>query len=114
MGAVTPSVSVSDTGYVNPHNGVFGGVATATNNLRTDVASLRNNVQGCLFTRHYFGDVSTGDTWTSNIPNIVAVAWQPADATDDAAGVFLSAQATGAVGWIGTNAEGWLWVIHGS
>lgn len=59
-------------------------------------------------------DVGTGETLTTGIPNIVAVAWQADDVSADEASVFCSNVATGAIDFVcgGAAIEGYLWVKH--
>lgn len=123
MPAKTPVVDNTTAGYVVPGKSVYGGVSTTTNNLLSDVDTHIADRQGLKLSIFYFGpsnsanDIDTGDTWTSNISNIVALAWQPADATDDKVSPSLTTQATGVVTFTAENAtnnEGWLWVLHGS
>ena len=122
MAAKTPIIDNTVAGYVVPGLGVYGGVATVTQNLLTDTAEHHSNRNGLLLSFHYFGpsnsanDIDTGDTWSSNIPGVVASAWQAADATDDKVTSALTTQAGGIFTFTSqnTNNEGWLWVLHGS
>lgn len=100
---------------------VYGAGSTASttsNNLRSDVDTHYANRNGLKMSIFFFSGITnaTGDTWASNIPGIVAVAWQGADATDDAGVPFLETPASGTVRFEMQNgsAEGWLWVLHGT
>jgi hypothetical protein len=116
--------TTTTAGYVNPKLGLYtcgpgrgtSTVATATNNLKSDVADSMSNRNGLQMSIFFFTDIDTTDTWTSGIPGIKAVAWQPADATDDVVSPVLTTVATGIITFIATNAnsEGWLWVLHSS
>jgi hypothetical protein len=128
--AITP-VTVGTSGYVG--QGVYGvshstvspaAESTSGNNLLT-VGKLYPNKDGLKLSIFYFaGDVSDGETWTSEIKNAVACAWQGADADDDAGCAFIpavsKAGSRGRGGAVFTfamqnaSSEGWLWVLHGS
>lgn len=120
MAAKTPVTTRSTAGYVDPGLGVYGGVATGTNNLVSDVDEHLVNRNGLKLSIFYFGpsasanDIDDGDTWTSNIPGIKAVAWQGADIADDCVAATLTTAATGVITFAAENAnsEGWLWVLH--
>ncbi len=66
-----------------------------------------------LEVRHLTGVANAG-TYASGIPNIIAVAWQPEDATDDDVRPYLVTQATGLVAFVaGGTRAGWLWILRG-
>lgn len=114
--AATITTTKSTAGYVDPGMGVFGGVVTATANLNSGTDQPLSNRHGLQLQIFHVTDMGTGETIATGIPNIVAVAWQPEDCTDDVAGVCLTAQSTGTVTFIATNAAnaGWLWVLSGA
>ena len=122
MGVKTPIIDNTTDGFVVPGNGVYGGVATVTQNLLTDTDEHHSNRNGLHLSIFYFGpsnsanDIDTGDTWASNIPGVVASAWQAADGTDDKVTSALTTAASGTFTFTSqnTNNEGWLWVLHGS
>jgi len=128
MAAKTPTTTKTTAGYVDPALGLYGCgpntktysssvIATATNNLKTDVKDLISNRNGLKLSIFFFSDIdAAGDTWTSGLPNIKACAWQPADATDDKVSAVCTAKSTGTITFVAQNAnsEGWLWVLHGS
>ncbi len=113
MTAITPVTDNTTAGYVDPDRGVYGGVNTSTANLLSGVDQHNDNVKALRFTRWYFSSAGNADDWTSNIPGIVAVAWQAADPDDDAGGVYLKTALAGVVGFQMQNSasEGWLWVL---
>ncbi len=121
MAAEKKPVTATDTaGFVVPDKGVYGGVVTTTANLLSGTDEHHPSTQGMRFSRWYFGpsasanDIDTADYWTSNIKGIVALAWQPADATDDKVSPTLTTAATGLITFTAENAtnnEGWLWVL---
>ena len=113
MAAVTPVTDNTTAGFVDPDKGVYGGVNTSTANLLSGVNQHNDDVKGLRFSRWYFSSVGNADDWTSNLPGVVAVAWQAADPDDDAGGVFLATALTGNIQFQMQNAasEGWLWVI---
>ena len=111
----TPTTTKSTAGYVDPRKGVFGGVTTGTGNLNTLVNQRISNRLGLQLLIFHFTSMSNGDTWTSNIKNIVAVAMQPEDANDDGSTAFLTAQTTGTITiQAGTSTSGWLWIMVGA
>ena len=111
MAAKTPVTTKTTSGYVEPAAGIFGGVNPITTTLLlvgksyAQRADLKEGI-------YFFSDIDDGDTWTSNIPGIVAVAWQADQADDDLIGATLTTAATGVITFQGetTNATGWLWV----
>ncbi len=113
MAAVTPVTDNTTAGFVDPDRGVYGGVNTSTANLLSGVDQHNDNVKALRFTRWYFISVDNADDWTSNLPGVVAVAWQGADSDDDAGGVFLATAAGGVIQFQMQNSssEGWLWVL---
>ncbi len=114
--AVTPAATAATTGFVVPGLGVYGGVNTSTANLLSVVDEHHANRNGLKMDIFYFSSVGNTNVWTSNIPGIVAVAWQGADADDEACVPFLSMAASGAVTFQMQNSysEGWLWILHSS
>ena len=116
MAAKTPVTDTTASGYVDPERGYFGGVVAAADNLRTGTNENRLDRLGLKFSIFFFDNIDDADTWTSNTPNIRAVAFQPADANDDDVRAHLTIQATGVVTFQtgGNDREGWLWVIRGS
>jgi len=118
--AKTPVIDNTIAGFVDPGKGVYGGVNTSTANLLTGTDEHHANRLGLKMSIFYFGpsagafDIDDEDTWTSNIPGIVAVAWQGADPDDDAVVPFLSTAATGVITFQSESdhSEGWLWVLH--
>ncbi len=118
MGVITPAITAATTGFVVPGASVYGAGSTAstsTNNLLSDVDKHYANRNGLKFSIFYFAAAANTDTWTSNIPGIVALAWQGADADDDAGVPFLSTPSSGEVTFqMQGTAEGWLWVLHGT
>ncbi len=120
MAAATP-VSQGTAGFVVPGASVYGAGSTAsttTNNLRSDVDTHYSNRNGLKFSIFFFAGITnaTGDAWASAIPGIVALAWQGADATDDAGVPILTSPSAGTIQFEMENASaaGWLWVLHGS
>jgi hypothetical protein len=113
--AITP-VSSGTTGYVVPGKGVYGGVTEAGANLLFAIDEHHSNRLGLKMSIYYFESVGNADTWASGIRGIVAVAWQPADADDDAGAPFLSAKETGTIQFQMENAasSGWIWILHSS
>jgi hypothetical protein len=122
MAAKTPVMTRSTAGHVEPGLGVYGGVCAVTDNILSDTAEHLANRNGLKLSIFYFGpsasanDIDNGDTWTSNIQGIKAVAWQGADAADDCCAATLTTAATGVITFQAENAnsEGWLWVLHAS
>ena len=116
MAAKTPNMTRSTAGFVDSRMGLFGGVVSVTDNLNTGTnehISNRNNLELLIF---HFTDIDTGDTWTSGMDNIVAVAWQPEDPNDDSVRPALTTQLTGVVEFVSDNADsaGWLWLLVGA
>ena len=121
MGAITPVTDKSTAGFVDPGNGLYGGVNAINASLSTEGTNFlnRNGLQLSIF--HFVG-VSDTNTWdgTSTIApprNIQAVAWQGDDDTDDRSGVTLTTTGAGqtdpVVTWSqGSGGDGWLWVLH--
>lgn len=121
MAAKTPTAR-GTTGYVG--NGVYGGVATTTNNLLSDVATHFPDRSGFALSIFHFSDIDNLDTWTSEIKNAFACAWQAEDGADDCCSVaitsYTTAQSRARGGAVFTfqaensDSAGWLWVLHGS
>jgi len=99
---------------------VSGGIATKSLNRLTlnaaDPANRRHPFKGAELEVFHFTDVNDGDQWASGIPNILAVAWQPDQASDD----WVAATNETVAGSIifgtdgGASANvGWLWVLRG-
>jgi hypothetical protein len=101
-----------DAGYCPPHS-AWGGVNPITTALQA-VGAIQPH-SGFTLEVYYFNDVSDTNTYTFNIPNIHAVAWQPDQADADICAVTLTNVATGEVTWDCQNAssQGWLWVLRG-
>jgi hypothetical protein len=119
----TYNATKSTAGFVEAGKGVFGGIATITNNLNTDVNTPLADRQGLKLGIYHMTDVANTDTWASGIPAAYACAWQPEDATDDDARAVITAYT--AVGErsrggsvftfvTGGTRAGWLWVLHGT
>lgn len=115
MAAKTPT-AFGTSGYVDPQRSLYGGVATATNNLLSDVDQHIPDALGLKLSRFHFSDIDDGDTYTSGIPGIVAVAFQAEDIGDDHVAATLTTAATGEItfGSANANSAGWLWVAHRS
>ena len=111
MPAKTP-VARGTSGF--PAEGVYAGTVAAASARLTN-ATFFPNRNGMLLDIFYFADIDDTDTWSSGIPNIAAVAWQPDTATGDLIGATVTTQATGVVTFSATNANsnGWLWVLRG-
>jgi hypothetical protein len=133
MAEMTVAATPATTGYVDPKKGVWGqvpnlrqnssGVAqTITNNVITDVTNHiadRSNLKLSVF---YVSSVENTNTWTSEIKNAVACAWQPEDATDDDVRIAITAVGTASgersrggsvfTAVAGGTRSGWLWVLH--
>lgn len=113
MAAVTPA-TVGTTGFL-PTSNVFAGPVAAASE-RTTAGTVQSH-KGSQLEVFYFADVDNNDTWTSNIPNIQAVAWQPSNGDDDWVAATVTTQATGVVTFGTDNAasgnSGWLWVLRG-
>jgi hypothetical protein len=63
----------------------------------------------------YFSDIDDTDTWTSEIDNIHAVAWQGDRPDNDMQAAGLTTADGGVVTFDGaSNKNGWLWVLSGS
>lgn len=131
MAEATVALTPSDTGYAgqgvwssNPNlKKLAAGVQqTDANSVLTDVGNLqpRNGLTLSIF---YFSAVADTNTWTSEIKNAVACAWQADVADDDDVRASISSHtASGARGRggavftfvAGGTRSGWLWVLHGS
>lgn len=114
MAAITPAATAATTGFC-PQRSVFAGeVATGTE--RTTGGTIQSHT-GSVLEVYFFDDVDNNDTWTSGIPNIQAVAWQPSNGDDDWVAATVTTQATGVVTFGTDNAAstnaGWLWVLRG-
>jgi len=112
MAAKTPVTTTTTAGYVVPALGVYGGVNAVNAALITNGTHTANRL-GLKMGIYYFSDVDDTDTWTSNIPNIVAVAWQADQANTDKVGASLTTAATGVITFDceNANSNGWLWVL---
>ena len=117
MAAVTPVVTRSTSGFVDPGFGVYGGVNPINTNL-IDVGTSISNRIGYQLSIFFFSAVNDTDDWTSDMNGIIAVAWQPDQANEDICAVTLTTQGTGqtsaVVTWNCQNSSsgGWLWVLH--
>lgn len=111
MAAKTP-VAVGGSGYVPPFN-AFTGVNAVAAALITNGTIQGHG--GFKLEVYAFADIDDTDTWTSNIQNIAAVAWQADQADTDKVGASVTTQATGVVTFDVENANstGWLWVLRG-
>lgn len=92
MAAITTSSSTA--GWV-PTDVVFGRgstASTATNNLNTDV-NTKHQTQGFQLRVFHVTGVDDGETVTVEYP-VIAVAWQPEDASDDIVSPWVAAAAT--------------------
>ena len=99
-------------GFVS--KGVYGGVATVTNTILTDVAEHLADRSGLKLSIWHLTAVADAETLTTGIDSIKAVAWQPDDCTDDDVRPTLTTQATGIVTFkAGGSRKGWLWILHG-
>jgi len=112
MAAKTPLTTTSTAGYVVPSQGIYGGV-NAANAAMTTNGTHHASRQDLRLSIFYFTDIDDTDTWTSNIPGIVAVAWQANQADTDKVGATLTTAATGVITFDAQNANsaGWLWVL---
>lgn len=115
MAEKTPITAKTTAGYVDPGKGVFGGVNAV------DAALISNGTHfadrhGFQFSIFPFADIDDGDTWTSGIHGVIAVAWQADQADTDKVGATLTEAATGTITFDAENADsnGWLWVLHRS
>jgi hypothetical protein len=89
----------------------------STDTCQAGAAAAGKNVQATADLHETIfpvNDVGTGETLTTGIPGIVAVAWQADDVSADNAAVFCSNTATGAIDFVCENAaiEGYLWIKH--
>jgi hypothetical protein len=129
--AITP-VQKGTAGF--PGNGVYGSFPntkrdstsvqqTITNELIANVDNHHPNKDGLKLSIFYFNDAANTETWSSEIKNAVACAWQPDDATDDDVRVAITGATAGGSrsrgGAVftfvaGGTRGGWLWVLHGS
>jgi hypothetical protein len=110
----TINMTKSTAGYVDPRMGVYGGVCAVTDNLVSDTDQLRSNRNGLELLIFHVTAVANAETLTTYIDDIVAVAWQPEDATDDDVRVSLTTQANGILTFVaGGTRQGWLWILHG-
>jgi len=106
MPAKTPSVftaTAAGTTYVDTRREVYS--TSLSRAVKTEDLS---------FEVHYFADIDDGDTWTSGIDSLVAVAWQDEDPTSDTASAVITTQATGVVTFKAgaANGSGWLWLFR--
>lgn len=100
---------------------VAHGEATSAQAKKTLVTTNRGNgigemgVEGAQLEIYDIAGVGNAETWISNIPNIIAVAWQSDVAGTDECGCTLIDQATGEVefGVDGGTNNGWIWVLRG-
>jgi len=99
---------------------VAQGVATAAEAKKTLLATNRTNgigeagVEGAMLEIYDIAAVGDNETWISNIPNILAVAWQSDIVNTDQASCTLIDQATGEVEFGNAGAtDGWIWVLRG-
>lgn len=116
MAAKTFATSASTTGYVVPGKGVYGGEITITQDHVSDGNHYANRL-GANLSIFYLDDVdAAGDTVASGLRNILAVAWQGRDPTDDQGSAYINDKDTGTIGVIteNNNAQGWVWVLHGT
>ena len=103
------------SGFVDVKTGVFGGVVAVTDNLLTDTNLPVVNRLGMDLLVYRCIDVANAETITFSRPDIVALAWQPEDATDDDVRAALTTQATGVVTFVaGGTRQGWLWMLVGA
>jgi len=112
MAAVTPVTTKSTAGYVDPHNGIYGGAVTDGTTSLVSNGTHHANRADLKETIWYFTAIGVGDTWTSNIPGIVAVFWQPDIPDTDRGAAVLTDADTGTITFSrgGAAADGWLLV----
>ncbi len=118
MAAKTPVTDNTTSGHTVAGLSVYGGV-NAINAALLSNGTHKANRNGLQLSIFHFADVDddgAADTWTSNIPNIAAVAWQADQADADQVAVTLTIALDGVVTFQGpnTNNVGWLWVLHGT
>ena len=123
MGAITPVIDNTTSGYVDPRKGLWGGICALADNIRTGTAQHLVNRQGLNTSIFFFDDVSNADTWGTasiGLKGVVACFWQGCDPDDDGGSAsLLSVDSTKGHCKIGfamqnANSEGWLLVFHGS
>jgi hypothetical protein len=108
------NMTPATAGFVNPRLGVYGGVCAVTDNLVSDTGQPQSNRQGMELLIFHCTAVATGETITTGINDIVAVAWQAEHATDDDVRVSLTTQTAGIVTFVaGGTRQGWLWILRG-
>lgn len=111
MPAKTPVIA-GTSGY--PGKGTYVGVVPVAS-ARLSTGTHQADASGDVLQKFYFANIDNADTWTSNIPNIKAVAWQPDTANSDLVGCSLTTQATGVITFTtgADDKKGWLWVERG-
>ncbi|GAG32180.1 unnamed protein product [marine sediment metagenome] len=115
MPAKTPVMDNTTAGYTVPMiPSVRGGVNAVNADLITN-GTHKANGNDLKWQNYYFSDIDDTDTWTSNIPNIFAVAWQGDQVDTDRVAATVTTAATGIVtfGAENANSKGWLWVMRG-
>ena len=115
MAAKTPVADNTTSGFTEPGKSVYGGVNAVAASLITN-GTHHADRSGLKLRVFYFSDIDDTDTWTSNIDNIVAVAWQADQADTDKVGASVTTALTGVITFDAENANsvGWLWVLSGS
>jgi hypothetical protein len=116
MGAAkTPVMDNTTSGFTVPNlPSVWGGVNAINADLISN-GTHKSNANDLKFEIYYFSDIDDTDWWTSNIPNLFAVAWQADQVNADIVAATITTQATGVVTFDAQNANsnGWLWVLRG-
>ena len=126
MAAITPVTDKSTAGYVDPSSGLYGGLnainASMITTATVDNGGILLNRNGLQLSVFHFVGVSDNDTWdgTSTVApprNVIVVAFQGDDDTDDRGGVTLTTTGAGQTDPVitfshGSGGDGWLWVLH--
>jgi hypothetical protein len=109
--AKTPVITKGTAGFVEPGRGVWGGVVDPGTSIISNGKhhSGREDLKLGIF---FFSTVDHGDTWTSNIPGVVATSWQADQPDTDRTCCTLIVAKTGQIEFSnGAAATGWCWVL---
>ena len=128
MASINMDPSVA--GFVVPKLGVYsqvptsaGAAQTITNNVITDVANPISNRQGMQLSVFNVIDIANTETLNTGLPNGIACAFQPEDATDDDVRAAITgftavgarSRASTVLTFVaGGTRSGWIWMLHGT
>ncbi len=114
MAAITP-VASDGAGGVDVYRGLYTGEISSSESMLVEGVRVNTRPNFILEIVHFAAGVNTGDTWTSNIAGIQAVAYQQNIGSAENVAAILTTQASGLITFItdddAPGNEGWLWLL---